>query len=60
MTIGREEFLKVCMGMERRVRRTSIINQLKKLGASADWEQRALYHGRRLLQSSTGSLYQAV
>ena len=37
-----------------------IIEQLKKLGASCDWEQRALHHGRGLLQGGQRGVREPV
>ena len=56
--IGREEFLKHAWEWKEEYG-GKIINQLKKLGASADWD-RAFYHGRGLFQSGAGSFHQTV
>ena len=57
--IGREEFLKHAWAWKEEYG-GKIINQLKKLGASADWERERFHNGRRLLQGCSGSIYQII
>ena len=44
MTSDREGFLEKCWEWKDEYG-SRIINQLKKMGSSADWEQRTFYHG---------------
>ena len=54
-----EEFLKTCPGHGKKCS-GKIINQLKKLGASADWEKKRFTMDRRMFQSGAGSIYPSV
>ncbi len=48
--VGREKFIEAVWEW-RGEYGSAIINQLKRLGASCDWERERFYHGRRPFES---------
>ena len=57
--LGREAFLERVWDWKKKYG-DRIINQLKKLGCSCDWDARALYHGRGLLERRARGVCQPV